>query len=520
MQHIIKIKNKIINKRKQKKIVIKNIKNFQNPKNPQSKEKLKNILYFHNPWWIDNKISTSLKLTYQKPVLKKLLDYFKLDRIILIKGPRRTGKTTLLYQIIDKLITKKKIPAKNILYLSCDDPEFKYLTDSTSTLNSNINLTDILNIYEQLRGKTIKELKTNEKIYIFLDEVHFWEGWQFEIKKYFDKKYPVKFIVSGSSASLIKKGSESLMGRTIEELILPFSFCEFLSYRLKNKMLDNIIRNLQKNFRLSRSPQETENLFSESISIIPIDRLIPYQNKIKILFEKYLDRGGFPHLLEIENPILWQRFLREDVIEKVIYRDMVDLYQIKKPQVLERLFLYLSDHSSDIVNVTNIANSLCLSREYTLKYLNYLIESFLIFRVKKYSPSVEKQLRSNRKVHLIDSGLITVFGEGNEEKRIESQKVESLIGRCFLQKNIYYWREKEEVDLVLDLKKGQSKLLLPIEVKYRNHILLRDLKGIIKFMDKYGIKKGIVVSKDLLEKREQNNKILWIIPAWLFLLIN
>jgi len=489
-------------------------------KNIEGKEKLKKLLYFHNPWWVERKVPNSLKLTYQRPVLKKLLEYFKLDRAILIKGPRRTGKTTLLYQIIDGLITKRKIPAQNVIYLSCDDPELKLLTNPSS--DSRINLSDILDVYEQLREKTMKELKPNEKIYLFLDEVHFWEGWQFEIKKYFDKKYPLKFILSGSSASLIKRGSESLMGRTIEELILPFSFYEFLSCQLKDKRLDKIILNLQKDFALSNNLLKVvTGLFSDTDSSSPIDQLIPYQNKIKILFTEYLNRGGFPHLLEVENPILWQRLLREDVIEKVIYRDLVDLYEIKKPQVLEKFFLYLAGHSSDIMNVTNIANSLCLSREYTLKYLNYLIESFLVFGIKKYSPSVEKQIRSNQKVHLIDSGLITVFGGGNNENRVEGQKVESLVGRCFLGNNVFYWREKEEVDFVLDLDAGtgSGNFLLPIEVKYRNAILPRDLKGIIKFMEKYGIREGIVVSKDLLQKREQDDKILWLIPAWLFLLM-
>ncbi|GAG01320.1 unnamed protein product, partial [marine sediment metagenome] len=176
--------------------------------------------------------------------------------------------------------------------------------------------------------------------------------------------------------------------------------------------------------------------------------------------------------------------------------------------------LYLAGHSSDIINITSIANSLCLSREYTLKYLNYLIESFLVFGIKKYSPSVEKQIRSNQKVHLIDSGLITVFGEGNKENRINGQKVESLIGRCFLKDKVFYWREREEVDFVLDINP-----LLSVEVKYRNTILLRDLKGIIKFMEKYGVREGIVVTKDLLQKREQDDKILWLIPAWLLLLM-
>jgi predicted AAA+ superfamily ATPase len=119
--------------------------------NIEGKEKLKKLLYFHNPWWVDHRVPDALKLTYRRPVLKKLLEYFKLDRAILIKGPRRTGKTTLLYQIINELITKREIPAQNIIYLSCDDPELRLLTNSPS--DSRISLSDILDVYEQLREK-------------------------------------------------------------------------------------------------------------------------------------------------------------------------------------------------------------------------------------------------------------------------------------------------------------------------------------------------------------------------------
>jgi len=107
------------------------------------------------------------------------------------------------------------------------------------------------------------------------------------------------------------------------------------------------------------------------------------------------------------------------------------------------------------MNITNIANSLCLSREYTLKYLNYLIESFLVFGIKKYSPSVEKQVRSNQKVHLIDSGLITVFGGGNNENRVDGQKSRELNWQVFLKKiRFFIGEKKEEVDFVLDLDTG------------------------------------------------------------------
>jgi len=167
-----------------------------------------------------------------------------------------------------------------------------------------------------------------------MDEVHFLENWQFYVKKYFDRKYPLKFLVSSSAATPIKKGAESLAGRTVEETLYPFSFYEFLSYRIKKKRLTGIIDRIRKNLRHFELPDITD--------------LTPYATEIKISFEEYAEKGGFPNLFSVEEPILWKRLVREDIVEKVIYRDMVELYDIKNPEVLERLFLYLADITSGI----------------------------------------------------------------------------------------------------------------------------------------------------------------------------
>jgi len=102
------------------------------------------------------------------------------------------------------------------------------------------------------------------------------------LKKYFDKKYPIQFIVSGSAASFIEKGSESLAGRTVEKVIRPFSFYEYIDYSLRDKKLKENIDGLREEFNFKRLPSK--------------DNLIPYETQIKIVFEEYLNRGGFPQL--------------------------------------------------------------------------------------------------------------------------------------------------------------------------------------------------------------------------------
>ncbi|MBI4687644.1 MAG: DUF4143 domain-containing protein [Nitrospirae bacterium] len=231
------------------------------------------------------------------------------------------------------------------------------------------------------------------------------------------------------------------------------------------------------------------------------------------MFEEYLERGGFPNLFGIKEPLLWKRLAREDIVEKVIYRDMVELYDIKKPEVLERLFLYLTGITSQILSVSNIANSLGLSREYTEKYLYYLEQAILIKRLNKYAKSIGKSIRSSEKVHVLDSGLINAFS------RIETgHAVETVVASHLLrakEAEIYYCRERYEVDVVMAI----GRKLYPIEIKYKDNITKQDLRGVEAFCKSFSPKKTIIVSRDVFKEETLNGCKALFIPAWLFVLL-
>lgn len=443
---------------------------------------LEELLYFYNPWWTKKSVPANLILNYSRPVLQKLETYLELERIIILKGPRRVGKTTLLYQLIANLLEKKVNPY-DLFFLPFDD------------LAARVPLDEIVEAYEIIRGKTLRE---NKQVYFFLDEIQYDNNWSFEVKKYFDQKFPIKFIISGSASSLIRKTSESLAGRTIEETLLPFSFYEFISFKLqKEKDALSRIEEFRKNFKLTHLPR--------------ITHLLPERQQIQILFREYLERGGFPHVFAVKNHLLWKKLLHEDILEKVIYRDLVELYNIRKPLLLEKLFLYLASSSSQILNTTNIAKSLGLSREYIEKYLEYLIFAFLCFPTKKYAKAVESKIRSNEKIHLIDTGLINAFGQ-----MAESKMVETVINRHLLDplRHLYYWRNGQEVDIIIE----EEKKIIPLEVKFKEKIDKEDYKGLFAFMTHEKIQKGIIVTKNLLASKKILGKEILHLPAWVLLL--
>jgi len=439
------------------------------------KKRLEECLYFHNPWWLKERVPEELLEKFKRPVFDKIFSYLDLNRILILKGPRRVGKTTLLYQLIDSLL-KQGVSPKNILFVSFDDPKVREDFD------------EILKVYETIAGRTVSE---KEKTYCFLDEVHFLPHWEFFVKKYFDKKYPIKFIVSGSAATLIKKSSESLAGRTVEEIILPFGFFEYLLFKSKDEKLIVELENRRKNFNLRKLPE-------------PLPP--PLEQMLKIHLKEYQKRGGFPHIFGIKKEHLWLKLLYEDVIEKVIYKDLVELYDIRRPYLLEKLLLYASGISAQILNISNIANSIGLSREYVEKYLSYLKNAYLLFTLKRYARTIEKQIRTPQKIHLIDSGLFNVL-----EKPTEGNIIESLIAshlHRYQGERVYYWREKFEVDLVCLRKQ----ILIPIEVKTGDRVKKTDLNGLLGFMERYNQNFGLVATLEQFEKIKVNGREIGFIP--------
>lgn len=447
-----------------------------------NRDRVKELLYFYCPWWVSGKVPPPLLQGYKRLEFETLLSYSVLDRIMIIKGPRRTGKTTAVYQMIERLLSEGKIPPENILYLSFDDLELR------------LPLDEIFSIYEEILGNVIHNAGT---VCCFMDEVHFLDGWQFMVKKYFDRKYPIKFIATCSSASFMRKSSESLAGRTVEHTLLPFSFPDYLFCIKKNKELRDIVLREGKDFSFEALPFQ--------------DAFLPFKKEIMIEFNRYLLWGGFPHLFEVADEFLKYKLLREDVLEKVIYRDLVELFGIKKPFVLEKLFLYLAGHSSEILNIENISNTLDISREYTEKYISYLKQAYIVETVRKYSPSVEKMLRCNEKSFMTDNGLVRIAsGEVAPGKLAETAVLRHLRGR-----EVYYWRDREEVDFVVN----ENGKIIPVEVKYKNVINSKDAAGLLKMARKYRLRDAVVVSRDVLEKREINGLNVHFIPAWLFTLL-
>jgi len=439
------------------------------------------------------KVPSALVREVKRKEFDKAMQLVSDERILAIIGPRRTGKTTIIFQLINELI--ENTDPKRFLFFSADDPA---LLPYKENLFENI----IKTYYEEI----LAEPRRSERVYIFIDEIHFLSDWELWLKKYFDLKYNIKFVISSSSAMhLSKRSRESLVGRIFEILLLPLSLGDYAVLSGKPEVLE-----FYKDVNL------------DNITSTPDIKLLRYEEEAKLLLSRYLLYGGFPEAIFSDSLLLWQEKLISDILSKTLYRDIAELYKVRMPSKLEELFVNIAANTSETFSNSSLSRNLGISIEAITNYITYLESSYLIGELRLYSKTAEKSLRSNRKYFIIDCGLrnavirtTSLTGE-NQGLLVESvvQKHLSVYANA-MSMSVSYFREKGEVDIILHSRNT----VIPVEVKYQSSISRSDYKGLLTFMDKFHVEMGVLVTRDRLDVHIIDSKEIRLIPVWLFLLM-
>ncbi len=412
---------------------------------------IKENLVESNKWWKE-----SFKIDYkEREIYKEISKFLKLPQIIAFTGIRRVGKTTLMYKIIQDHISKGFDP-QNILYFSFD--EYKETDIKT-----------ILDEYEKIVEKNIQK----EKYLILLDEIQKLDNWEEKLKRIYDlHKEKIKIVITGSESLFIKKKSkETLAGRIFEFKIETLTFKEYLIF--KGKKFENI-------------------------------KL--YEKEIQRLYDEYNISQGFPELVDIKDKEIIKKYIKESIVEKVIYRDIANLFNIKDISILESLLNIFMENPGQIIELSELGKELQISRQTLSNYIRYLEKSFLIRKLYNYSKNRRKVERKLKKYYptIIYPNIMFKEDEYSKSKVFESILVNQL-------KAEYFYRDpyKNEVDIILYKDK-----IIPIEIKYGKI----KTKGLISFMQKFNVEEGIILSSDQEKNVEKENKTIRIIPAFKFLL--
>lgn len=286
-------------------------------------------------------------------------------------GLRRTGKTTLLKQLINSLIAEG-VPRQSILLYSFDDP------------------TDLQTVIDDYLKRTARD-KDSDKLFFFFDEIQKLPDWQNKVKIYYDNYPNIKFVVSGSSSIFIRKKSESLAGRIQEFWLTPLSFKEFLQFRGKKELIGK------------------QQLFAAELvreaEIFSGRQFIEIINEPKDAADSYLDT----------------------LARKIIFEDIPQVYPVEQPQVLLNVFKAITTHPGMLIDYHNLAMDLGINEKTLSNYVHYLEMAFLIKKLYNYS---RNQLTSERKLKKVYP-LASSFCQAEISKIMEALVVTQLPGAFF-----------------------------------------------------------------------------------------
>lgn len=405
-------------------------------------------------------------LISKKYIFREKLNFAKKfidsDLIKIITGPRRAGKSVASFLLLKE---------KKFAYLNFDDE----------------NLLKVENYDEII--KAIFEVYPESK-YLFFDEIQNLKNWEIFVNKLHRRGY--NLIITGSNAKLLSKElATSLTGRYIPIEIFPFSFSEFLD---------------AKGWKIEK----------EKVNVPEI------QGKILNYLDEYMRNGGFPEVV-VKN--LEARTYLETLSNSILFKDVVKRYNLRFSQKIYDLNNYLNSNFSSEFSFSKLKNILDFRSTVTLQnYLSYLEESFLVFILNRFSFKVKEQIKTPKKVYIVDNGFCSYMSPGfsmDYGKLMENLVFVEIMRRGYkLNKDVFFYktRNNKEVDFIL--KKGINIEKL-IQVCYKIEDLKtkeRETKALIEASQDLDCDDLLVITWDVEDEKISQGKKIKFIPIWKWLL--
>jgi uncharacterized protein len=364
----------------------------------------KNRFRLDNPWWqivkdSDASAPESEAIGAKVPeflqprrayfqALHDLIEGMQANRAVVLMGPRRVGKTYLIKQVIGQLILKGVLPQR-VVYASLETP-----------LYTGMPLETMLTHFQE-----ILQAPDHERLYVFFDEIQYLPQWEVHLKVLVDRFPQHRFVASGSAAAALRmKSQESGAGRFTDFVLPPMSFAEFLQF----KGLESKLMPLNKDGMPELA--DIHALNSEFIA--------------------YMNYGGYPEavlLPEIQNDI--GRFIRSDIIDKVLLRDLPSLYGISNIQELNRLFTVLAFNTGQEISLEALGKDSGVAKNTLIRYLDYLEAAFLIQRITRVDDNAQRMKRNRTfKVFLTNPSMrAALFGPLTEDDPAFGHVVETVV---------------------------------------------------------------------------------------------
>ena len=398
------------------------------------------------------------------------------NRIQVLIGSRRVGKTFILFQIMQQLL-EKQIQKNQILYLNFEHPLLRSIQFD--------EMESVFEIYWSLYPESLQK-----KLYIFIDEPQNLPNWDRLVRALQDD-YHFPIFITGSSSKLLSKDiSTHLRGRTLTNFIYPLSFAEYLSF---NKI----------HFNLSH---------------------LSTKEKSKLLFyvKDYLNYGGFPEIVLESDKLIKVRILK-DLIDLTIYRDLIDRFSIRNTSMVKFLIHFLIQNSTKQISIHKIFNhfksqGIKIDKNTLYEYFSMLEDVSLIHTLKKFSPKLRESHATPYKIYLNDPGFLNLYLIQAPVLQLENHVYLELLRRS---KNIptthfYYWRSSNqwEIDFIITEKNVPVQA---IQVSYSLKDIQtqsRETRSLHKFSEQYPACELFIITFDEGPIESLDTSQISVIPFW------
>ena len=407
----------------------------------------------------------------QTPVPRDVQIPFDSGKIVSLVGVRRSGKTSIIYYLIEKL--RGKIDPFNIVYINFEDDRLFPLERQ--------HLNDLVEAYYDLHPD-----KRDKKIYLFLDEIQNVPNWELFVRRIYDTLNVEIFLTGSSSKLLTAEIATSLRGRTITYEIFPFSFSEYLSFC-----------GIEVNLHSSKS-----------------------LNYIANAFETYLHHGGFAETIDVLADIR-SKILR-DYVDLIIYKDIIERHNIKNLTLMKHLVKYCFSNMATSVSMTKLYNDFKsqgfkLGKDTLFDYFSYLEDAFAVFSVPIFRNSVREEQRNPKKIYAVDNGFKSVFDASLSPDHGKLYENAAFLHLRRKTREVYYFLQNQEVDFYC--KPDNESIIVNVSYTINDpKTRKRELNGLSEALTYFNCERGYILTKEHEETLSWNGKKIILLPLWKWLL--
>ncbi|HIP51360.1 MAG TPA: ATP-binding protein [Campylobacterales bacterium] len=374
---------------------------------------------------------------------EKLTHFSHSDEVIVIKGIRRCGKSTLLINEMKRLV-QNGIEVERLLFVNFED----------ARLIGHLGV-ELLSLVKDVYMEFVNP---KGKPFIFFDEVQNIEHWEKWVNTEYELKKSYVYVTGSNSSMLSSEIGTALSGRYVSVEMYPLGFQEFLLFKnikIKNKM-----------------------------------ELISQKHELNREFTNFLKLGGFPKVIEYSKSPVQQRELMQTYFNSILLKDIVARFKLKNFKVLEDLSAFLLSNTATYNSINKLKNSFSISYDMTRDYMEYLEKAYMLLAINKFDFSLKKQQANARKYYSIDLGLSNLLRVPNLKTKghdLESIVLLELLRRGY---KVYYYKTKGDLECDFIIEKDREIVeLIQVTVSLRDEkTRKRELAPFVKVVNELGLK--------------------------------